>query len=676
MSKQKYSANDAPKLIDDICYQLAFFKYLHERTKKLDLWAKESDYYKKIVACIATHLMKSANLKLNGNNSPKKQNETYEFIETLAQKDIMAIATSQENAEQAVKDFVLPFHDFEVHISNKKNGEVDKFNVCDSYGDEDLLAKYGQSFYDILNNGRFLGGVFRPVQSHLPLIENLTVKTNPNEKPIELLYSNKRPPNGTFVHHKIWITPHIYIQTKFKTDKSLSEYMEDHPMEERELIQLIHHVNEMNKNMDKSLKINEQRDYLTEQFYKLQVDTAIRRHQRLSEIYIVLAVEYLNDLAKLTNPNSNSNFTSQYTPLRDSLSHTSEMPINPVSYLPGFEKGLVTELSQVSGMSEADINKKINQYMKVFESNQNNTTQTNNKNQGNTQTKHISLTEKNSELIRLLDEQKILKNTLMQVLQQKIKGSVFVVTGLINANEDKVLNLAWDERNKLCHGENVSISVDLKEYLRILNKIYRGIYEKILPSINPQSNSQGTFQVINNQTNQPAYVHPFIISAVGEVIKQKTNVATTTSSGSTSSQNLTSVNFPFLREIGQRLNSTSLSDEEFQNIVTASFSSQKDNEKMINKFYSLSVSYNAIKDTVDLSKANLDIQKTGTLSLSLSNIINDFNKSNYTVENQPSLTETYAVLKSELVPLKKDMLEMMVKKNSFSKILKKSNEKE
>lgn len=576
MSNKNYNQtiNPIDELTDNVCYHLALVNYFYNRTEKLNFILDNTVSCKETARRVLSFLYRQKRLKrvqelathsgiptaittriaTNIQNKITQQDEndttfstTKEIVETLADID--------------PNDYILPFHQFEL-VATTADESFFGSHKFDSIAHAEYLAQHNGKFLSLFcsntstltpnsqNNAlqslrtHSFQNLYRPVESHLPLIETKTPLSNPQRALVDLLYSKITPAHPRY--HRIWISKNLYIRTKFRTKQSFSDYMEQHPMEERELMQLIHWARSIEQQISKIPTHHQKTDAITEQFHQFQLETAIRQHQHLSEIHMLLATENLDDLvnhlANLNNAGSQSNKQSRistlYTPSRNSLSHTGERGYNPEKELPNFINNTITELSQFSGRTPDDINKIISLYTKLIEHNGSNTqpdaqiisdlSKLTNKSITDIQKRSLTPTRNANDLILLFDELRILRQTWTTIYETisntklSKNTNVFLATNIITPKEANILLRARVTKNDLCHGDPVTINTNMSDFLRILNKIYIHIVNTI-HSLKPKM-LHTVQQALNNQFNQyptapinqpnDFFVHPNILNIV------------------------------------------------------------------------------------------------------------------------------------------------------------------
>ena len=214
-------------MLDAICYNLAQFSFLKNKfTPALSI----TDY-ETFLNLMTTHIHQNAQervekiKKLTSLKNKYKHKEKI-YAEMIAHEhnvpyNIYKVANNKSYAKHVTKSITM-LGDFEAVVADQKTHA----RFFDSVGKTNLLGPDNDIFKTHLTH-------YREIHSIGPLHNTHTLKELANQNSVEGLISMIIPHKS--VHHQIWINDHLMIKANFSTNKSLSDYLNEHPHKIKEL---------------------------------------------------------------------------------------------------------------------------------------------------------------------------------------------------------------------------------------------------------------------------------------------------------------------------------------------------------------------------------------------------------------------------------------------------------
>ncbi len=458
-------------MLEILCYNLAQYNNLYQEYEPIQHiqsfeefidFATENTYQEAIRRKeILSAYSKQLRIEKNENIKTFLLNEINHLTNTFA-GNIYQIAGNKSLARHVAKK-TLWLNEFEPVFSNQKEAS----RPFDSVGKNNLLG----SDENINKEVKCLHYHYHVLTSIGPVFETTNILDKAGSENIHILLSEKKPNKP--VYHQIWLNDELMLRATFKTDKSLSEYINQSFDAARSLIYLIGYTEEIFKKMGD----NRSQETLTQEYLAKKLEYGKTKNANYLEQYLLISTELLckiiqevktnknlptnvpvfDDIEKILPQNQTidkndiSNMKT-YLSIRDHFAHQTEYNFKPfatlsntTNLLKDFKKNMVQYLSLILSIPCAELNEKINSIQPQT---------------------HYDV----HSLLSLMDMRKAYRE--LCVTQGKLSSdqpNVFLKLGFITKQENKELVKALKLRNDICHEKlNASLAKKAQDAFKIV----------------------------------------------------------------------------------------------------------------------------------------------------------------------------------------------------------------
>ncbi|MBO7244800.1 MAG: hypothetical protein J6V53_05930 [Alphaproteobacteria bacterium] len=479
-------------MLDILCHNLAQYQYLYQRYEPLHHVQSFNEFLN--FATEKTYLEAQKRQQLISDLSKQLKKEKNQNIKEFIQNqidhlqnsfigNIYKIAGNKSFARHITKN-TLWLNEFEPVFANQKK-EARPF---DSAGRINL---FGNTDKNAVNLSKCLHYHYRPLSSNGPVFETNTLMDKAGSEKVDLLISEKKPPKP--VYHQIWINDELMLKSTFKTDKSLSEYLNNSYDANISLIFLTAYAQEIFNHMGN----NRSQETLYQEYLNKRLEYAKTKNANYLEQYLLISTEmFCKIIQELKIKNKlptnvpvfddiNQATLSQniltptdvkqmetYLSIRDHFAHPTEYNFKPFSslnqktnLLKDFKNNMVYFLSTALDIPQTDIEKKINGFQEET---------------------HYDV----YSLLLLMDMRKALRELCVKKANLNAdQPNVFLKLGFIDKKENKELINALKIRNNICHEKlNAQLAQKAQQatqtILPIIEKISDCISKKFHISVN------------------------------------------------------------------------------------------------------------------------------------------------------------------------------------------------
>ena len=286
-------------MLEILCYNLAQYHYLYQEYEPIQHiqsfeefidFATENTYQEAIKRrSLLSIYSKRLCVEKNENIKTFLLNEINHLTNTFA-GNIYQIADNKSLARHVAKK-TLWLNEFEPVFSNQKEAS----RPFDSVGKNNLLG----SDENINKEVKCLHYHYHILTSIGPVFETTNILDKAGSENIHILLSEKKPNKP--VYHQIWLNDELMLRATFKTDKSLSEYINQSFDAARSLIYLIGYTEEIFKKMGD----NRSQETLTQEYLAKKLEYGKTKNANYLEQYLLISTELLCKIIQEVKTNKN-----------------------------------------------------------------------------------------------------------------------------------------------------------------------------------------------------------------------------------------------------------------------------------------------------------------------------------------------------------------------------------